>query len=64
MNELQIFNNKEFGEIRTLTENGKTLFCATDIAKSLGYSNPRDAISKHCWCVAKRDAWVQTGQKR
>lgn len=63
MNELQIFNSTEFGEIRTLTGNGKTLFCATDIAKSLGYSNPRDAISKHCRCVAKRDAWVQTGTK-
>ena len=63
MNGLQIFNNAEFGEIRTLTENGKTLFCATDVAKSLGYSNTRDAISKHCRCVAKRDAGVQTGTK-
>lgn len=63
MNELQIFNNPQFGEIRTLVENGKTLLCATDAAKSLGYSNPRDAISKHCRCVAKRDAWVQTGTK-
>ena len=29
-------------------ENGKSWFCATDIATSLGYSNPRDAIVRHC----------------
>lgn len=54
-NAIQIFENKEFGKIRTLTENDKTLFCAADVAKSLGYSNTRDAILKHCRCVAKRD---------
>ncbi len=53
--EIQIFKNEQFGEIRTIEENGKVLFCASDIAKALGYSNPRDAISKHCRCVAKRD---------
>lgn len=54
-NSIQVFNNPEFGEIRTLTENDKTLFCATDIAKSLGYANPRKAIADHCRCVTKRD---------
>ena len=55
MNELKVFNNPEFGEIRTIEENGKVLFCATDIARALGYSNPRDAIKRHCRCVVKRD---------
>ena len=55
MNKLQIFNNPDFGEIRTLEENGKVLFCATDVARSLGYSNPYDAIAKHCKGVAKRE---------
>ena len=48
MNELQIFSNPQFGEIRTITENGKTLFCGSDIAKALGYKRPADAITTHC----------------
>mgnify|MGYP002770274996 FL=1 len=55
MNDLQIFSNPEFGSIRTLDDDGKVIFAATDVAKALGYSNPRDAISKHCRYVAKRD---------
>lgn len=55
MNELQIFNNPEFGEIRTITENGSVLFCGSDVARVLGYSNTRDALAKHCKGVAKRD---------
>lgn len=62
-NQMQVFNNPEFGEVRTVEENGAVLFCATDVAKALGYSNPRDAISRHCRGVVKRDAWVQTGEK-
>lgn len=54
-NELQIFTNEQFGDIRTVEENGKVLFCGNDIATALGYSNPRDALYKHCRCVAKRD---------
>lgn len=55
MNELMIFNSPEFGEIRTIDENGSVLFCATDVARALGYSNPRDAICRHCRGVVKRD---------
>lgn len=55
MNDIQIFNNSEFGEIRTLEENGKVLFCGADIAKALGYSNARDALLRHC----KRDGVVK-----
>ena len=47
-NELEIFKNEDFGEIRTLLINDKPYFCASDIAKVLGYSNTRDAISRHC----------------
>lgn len=35
MNELQIFSNPAFGEIRTLEEHGKPLFCGSDVAKHL-----------------------------
>lgn len=48
MNELMIFNNPEFGEVRTIEEDGKVLFCGNDVAKALGYSSPKDAISRHC----------------
>ena len=54
MNELQIFNNPEFGEIRTLEEEGKVLFCASDVAKALGYIRPNDAIASHCRSTVKR----------
>lgn len=63
MNDMQVFSNPEFGSIRTIEENGNVLFSATDTARALGYSNPRDAISRHCKGVVKRDAWVQTGEK-
>ena len=55
MNDLQIFKNEEFGEIRTIEINGKPYFVAADVAKSLGYSNPRKAIIDHCKGVTKRD---------
>ena len=63
MNELMIFDNPEFGTVRTLEEDGAILFCGSDVAKALGYTNPRDALSRHCRGVVKRDAWVQTGEK-
>lgn len=54
MNNIQIFNNTEFGEIRTAEIEGKPYFMATDIAKALGYSRPNDAISAHCRATVKR----------
>ena len=48
MNEIQIFQNQEFGAIRTLSnEQGEPMFCAKDLAEALGYSNGRDAVRKH-----------------
>ena len=47
-NAIQIFNNEQFGAIRTIEENGKVLFCGSDVAKALGYSNTKDALSRHC----------------
>lgn len=48
MNELMIFNNPEFGDIRTIEEDSKVLFCGSDVAKALGYKRPADAITAHC----------------
>ena len=54
---IQIFSSGEFGEIRTITENGKVIFCGTDVARALGYSNPYDALNRHCKAdgVVKRE---------
>lgn len=54
MNDIQTFNNNEFGEIRTIEENGKPLFCGSDIAKALGYTNPNKAVNDHCRAITKR----------
>ena len=48
MNEMQVFQNSEFGELGVLEVNGKPYFSATACAKMLGYANPRDAIGRHC----------------
>lgn len=47
MNDLKIFENKEFGEIRTIIENGEPWFVGKDVAEILGYSNPRKAVIDH-----------------
>lgn len=46
MNELQIFNNEEFGEIRTVTIDNEPWFVGKDVAEALGYAEPRSAVSK------------------
>ena len=63
MNELMIFNNPEFGEVRTLEEDGKVLFCGSDVAKALGYSRPKDAISAHAKGAVKRRTLTSGGEQ-
>ena len=46
--EVQIFTNGTFGNVRVVIDGDKTLFCGSDIAKSLGYARPADAITAHC----------------
>ena len=48
MSQLQIFNNNDFGEIRTLEENGQVLFCGKDVAIALGYKDTVNALKTHC----------------
>ncbi len=47
MNELKIFENPEFGEIRTVEVNGEPWFVGKDVAKVLGYIDTSDALKKH-----------------
>lgn len=46
MNELQIFNSEEFGEIRTITKDNEPWFVASDICRSLDLSNPTMAMQR------------------
>nr|DAU98639.1 MAG TPA: repressor domain protein [Caudoviricetes sp.] len=46
-NKIQIFENSEFGKVRTLMIDGEPWAAAIDVAKSLGYAKPADAIRKH-----------------
>ena len=61
MNDLQIFNNEEFGEVRMTEIDGKPYFVATDVATALGYTNPRKAVNDHCKGVTKRDTPTSSG---
>lgn len=64
MNELQVFKNEKFGTVRTITENGRTLFCAKDIANALGYKDTTNAIKQHCRGVVKRHLIDGLGRKQ
>ena len=64
MNDLTTFTNPEFGTVRTLEEdNGTVLFCASDVAKALGYAVPRKAILDHCKGVLKRNTLTPGGEQ-
>ncbi|EXG87849.1 prophage antirepressor [Clostridium sp. ASBs410] len=47
MNEIMIFENKEFGNVRAVEVDGEPYFIGKDVAEILGYSNPRKAIIDH-----------------
>ena len=53
-NNLQIFENDNFGQLWTIDDDGKIMFFATDVAKMLGYAKPQDAVSRHCRYSVKR----------
>lgn len=63
MNEIQIFSNPDFGEVRTIEENGAVLFCGSDVAKALGYAVPRKALFDHCKGVLKRNTLTGGGEQ-
>ena len=64
MNELKIFEHPKFGNIRTITENGKTLFCAKDVAAALGYKDTTNAVKQHCRGVVKRHLIDKLGREQ
>ena len=60
-NTLEIFKNEEFGEVRTLLIEDKPYFCASDVAKALGYAKPNNAISTHCRATLKQGIATKQG---
>ena len=58
-NKIKIFENKEFGKIRTLVKDGEPWFVGKDAAKILGYAKPRNAIAAHVDYEDKKDALIQ-----
>ena len=63
MNNLQIFEKLEFGQIRMAEIDNKPYFVGKDIAKSLGYKNTNDAILRHCKGVVKHEGFKINGIK-
>ena len=63
MNDIQVFNSEQFGEVRTAGTAQEPIFCAADICRALGYNNGRDAISRHCdeGDVVKHDTPTKSG---
>ena len=62
---IQIFTSDIFGEIRTCQVNNQIMFVGKDVAQALGYSNTRDALSKHVDAEDKLESQIATsGQRR
>ena len=61
--DIQIFQNEQFGIVRTAGTAEEPLFCAADLCRALGYNNGRDAIARHCdeGDVVKHDTPTTSG---
>lgn len=62
---LKVFDNEQFGSVRTITKDDQPWFIGMDVARALGYKNPRDAVNKKVWKQNKDicNLYVQ-GQKQ
>lgn len=47
-NNLQVFSNDQFGEVRTAVVDGNPMFCGSDVARALGYKDTVNALKSHC----------------
>lgn len=63
MNEITIFENEEFGSIRTVQLNNETYFVGKDVAEALGYSNTRDALATHVMEEDKNTVVISDGKR-
>ena len=56
----QVFEHEQFGQVRVVTIDGEPKFVGTDVATTLGYANPRDALAKHVPDKFKRGSQIAT----
>lgn len=63
MNEIKIYENPEFGKVRTIEVNGEPWFVGKDVAEILGYSNTRDAITNHVDNEDRADVAIHDGSQ-
>ena len=63
MNEIQIFNNEEFGQVRTIEIDGEPWFLGTDIANALQYSDKNKAVSMHVEDEDKKTLFYKASDK-
>jgi prophage antirepressor-like protein len=64
MTNITIYKNNDFVEVRTLEQDGKTLFCGSDVAKALGYVIPSKAVNTHCKGVSKMEVPTNGGTQQ
>lgn len=64
--DLEVFENEEFGQIEIISKDEKEYFEAIKIARILGYSNPYDAINRHCneYGIVFHEVRVATGKRK
>lgn len=62
-NTLHVFTNAQFGQVRTITQNGEPWFVGKDVADILGYSNSRDALAKHVDSEDRADVAIHDGSQ-
>ena len=54
---MEVFNNEQFGSVRIIEEADKYLFCGLDVAATLGYAKPRNAITAHYRYAQSNKQW-------
>ena len=62
-NMIKIFENEEFGKVRTVIKDGEPWFVGKDVAEILGYTNTRDALAKHTDTEDKADVAIHDGRQ-
>lgn len=63
MNEIKVFENPEFGKVRTIVIDEKPYFAGSDVATALGYQNPSRDVQRHCKNVIKRRGTDSVGRQ-
>ena len=63
MNNILQFNNKEFGELTVIEKDGEFFFLGKEVAEKLGYSNTRDALSRHVDIEDRADVGIHDGRQ-